>query len=70
MPATSTEYMVESLLPYYTSSETNRIYILFTVATLTTTSKSYSCVVKQNQERSTETDRATLHVGEYIFIKK
>jgi hypothetical protein len=32
--------------------------------------KSHSCVVKQNQERSTETDYATLQVGVYFYIKE
>ena len=41
--------------------------ILFTVATLATAYKSHSCVVKQNEEHSTETDYATLQVGEYFY---
>jgi hypothetical protein len=45
-----------------TLTATNKIYILFTVTTLTTTYKSYSCVVKQNLER--------VRIGECIFFIK
>jgi hypothetical protein len=44
--------------------------ILFTVravATLATAQKQHSCFVKQNQAHCTETDYATLQVGEYFY---
>ena len=69
MPTTKNGYRLYLVKTCFriTLTETNKIYILFTVTTLTTT---YSCLVKQNQERSTQPDYATLHVGEYIFIEK